>query len=157
MVIKVILIGTIGVLLSCSTLVDKRKADSCTVVDDPAGKHGTLRVGCPELSFTILYDNTPDGRDPLILEITGVEAKRISGKRTYPYRKETGDYELLSGWAYEEEWRVGDFKLKALEYFVNGGTGCYEEEEVAKIDLYLREERITLLDFYEEETDCGGN
>jgi len=145
------------VLLSCSALIEKRKAGPCTVVNDPAGKHGILKVDCPELRFTLLYDNTPDGRDPLILKIVGIDAKRVSEEKIHPYRKETGDYEVLSGWAYREEWKVREFKLTGFEYFVNGGTGCYEEEEVAKIDLYFGEKSVTLLDFYEEETDCGGN
>ncbi|WP_457600555.1 hypothetical protein [Hydrogenivirga sp.] len=155
MLTKLILLGLVGAILSCSALVEERRADSCVILDDPVGKHGTLRVNCPGLSFLLLYDNTPDGRDPLILGIKGVKAERTSGE-SESYVKRTGDYEELSGWAYREEWNVAGSRLTGFESFVNGGTACYEEEEEAKIELLMKGKRIKLLNYYGEETDCGG-
>lgn len=157
MLIGVISLALAVGLLSCSLLVEERRAGPCSVVDDPTGWHGTLRVSCPGLSFTLLYDNSPDGRAPLILEVRGTDAEKLSGELRYPYVLRTGDYEELEGSRYEEEWRVGGYRLKGYEYFVNGGAGCYEEEERAVIELLLREGRVALLDYYREETDCGGN
>ena len=157
MLTKVIPLASLMSVLSCSVLVEESSVDSCSVVNDPTGWHGTLRVRCPELSFTLVYDNSPDGRDPLILEVRGVEARRLSEERTDPYVVKTGDYEELEGWRYEEEWEVGSYRLKGYEYFVSGGTGCYEEEERAVVELYLGGRKLMLLDHYQEETDCGGN
>ena len=157
MLTKVISIVSLPLLLSCSLLVEERKVDSCKVVDDPAGLYGNLKVSCPEVSFNLVYDNSPDGRDPLILGISSTQARRLSERRTDPYVVKTGDYEELRGWLYEEEWRVGDYIIKGYEYFVNGGTACYEEEERSVVELYLKGKKLVLLDHYREETDCGGN
>ncbi len=153
MVIPVTLL--IGIV-SCSALVEERKEDSCTVKNDPTGRHGVIEVMCSEISFKLFYDNSPDGRDPLILKVSGVEASRVYEKRTDSYILKTGDHEVLEGWRYEEVWKAGDYKLKGYEYFVSGGTACYEEEEGAVIKLLLKDREITLLDFYQEDTDCGG-
>ncbi len=156
MLTKVISLGLLASVLSCSALIEERKVGSCTVVDDPVGSYGTLKVNCPELNFTLLYDNSPDGRDPLIFKIEGVDGERIQSERIEPFSMKTGDGETLSGWAYREEWRVGGHQLTAHEYFVNGGTSCYEEEERAVIKLHLKDSDIMLLNYYWEETDCGG-
>ncbi|RLJ70299.1 hypothetical protein BCF55_0567 [Hydrogenivirga caldilitoris] len=157
MLIKVILALSLLVLFSCSVLVEERRADSCLIVDDPTGNRGTLKVNCPELSFLLFYDNSPDGRDPLILEVKGIKARRLEGKRIEPYHIQTGSYETLSGWAYEEEWKLGNYSLKGFEYYVNGGTACYEEEERATVELVRNGRRVKLLNRYWHETDCGGN
>ena len=157
MLIGVISLALAVSLLSCSLLVEERRAGSCRVVDDPTGWHGTLKVNCPGLSFTLLYDNSPEGRAPLILGVRGADAEKLSGKPRHPYVLRTGDYEELEGSRYEEEWRIGGYRLRGYEYFVNGGAGCYEEEERAFIELLLGDERVVLLDHYREETDCGGN
>ena len=156
MVIKVISLLFVS-LVACAPLeVEKRSADGCKIEDRPYGKQGIVQVSCPNLSFKVIYDNMPDGRDPLILKIEGAEAKKLSEKRVEPYEVKTGDEEVLSGWAYEEEWQVNGYRLKGFEYFINGGSGCYEEEEGYRLSLLLGDEEIQVLNFYQEETDCGG-
>ncbi len=157
MLTKVISLGLLVGVFSCSALVEERKVDPCKVVNDPTGWHGTLKVNCPNLSFTLLYDNSPDGRDPLVLGVKGVKAERLSKNLKDPYVLRTGDYEELEGWRYEEEWRVGGYRLTGYEYFVSGGTYCYEEEERAVIELYLGDKRLKLLNHYREDTDCGSS
>ena len=157
MLTKVIPLGLLAGVLSCSVLVEERRVASCTVVNDPTGWHGTLKVSCPDLSFTLLYDNSPDGRDPLILEVRGARARRLSQEFKDPYVLKTGDYEELEGWRYDEEWEVGGYRLTGYEYFVSGGSACYEEEERAVIELYSGDKRLTLLNHYQEETDCGSS
>jgi len=157
MLTKVISLGTVVLLLSCAAHVEREKAGNCTVTRDPTGWHGKIEVSCPEVSFTLIYDNSPDGRDPLVVKIKGIKAEKVSGRFKDHYVVETGDYEELQGWRYEEEWRVGGFTLKGYEYFVSGGTACYEEEEKAVLELHLKDRKLVLLDHYREETDCGGN
>ncbi len=151
----------LALLLSCSSLtVEHRKIGPCSVTNNPYGKRGRAQVVCPDLSFTLVYDNIPDGRDPLILRISGAEGKRIHFKAVDPYRVSVGG-EVLEGWAFEERWelRKGErlYYLKGFEYFVNGGSSCYEEEEGYRVSLTLGGEEIPLVKFYAEETDCGGN
>ncbi|GEM_PF-3046671 len=157
MVIKVISLLFV-LLVACAPLeVEKRSAGSCEIEDRPYGKQGIAQVSCPELSFKVIYDNIPDGRDPLILRIEDAEAKKLSEKRVEPYEVKTGDEEVLSGWAYEEEWRANGHRLRGFEYFINGGSGCYEEEEGYKLSLFLEGTEVPILNFYQEDTDCGGN
>ena len=157
MVIKVISLLFV-LLVACAPLeVEKRSAGSCEIEDRPYGKQGIAQVSCPELSFKVIYDNIPDGRDLLILKIEGAEAKKLSEKKVEPYEVKTGDYEVLSGWAYEEEWQVNGYRLRGFEYFTNGGSGCYEEEEGYRLSLLLEGTEVPILNFYQEDTDCGGN
>jgi len=107
-------------------------------------------------SVKLIFRYSPDGRDPLVLRIEGVPAERVRSEKVEPFTVKTGDHELLSGWAYKEEWQVGGYRLTAIEYFVNGGTSCYEEEEFALISLHLKGSKVELLNYYSEETDCGG-
>ncbi len=155
--IKVVLPALILTLTACSVLVEQRKEGSCSIKEDPTGAYGKLEVQCPDVSFLLKYDNSPDGRDGIILGIEGTESQKLSEKKQDPYIVKTGSYETLTGWAYEEVWKVGSYELRAFEYYVNGGATCYEEEEATQIKLYRNGEVITLLDFFWEETDCGGN
>ncbi len=145
-------------LLSCAELtVETKKIGDCTVTDHPYGWKGYVEVSCPGLRFTLHYDNIPDGRDPLVLGIEGVEAKRVSLKAGEDYEVHFAG-EVLEGWRTEEEWVLGEgFKLKGYEYFVNGGVACYEEEEAYVVTLAYRGKKITLLDYFHEETDCGSD
>ncbi len=153
---KVIYAGLFALALSCSSTVEVSKVNSCKVANDPVGKYGTLKVDCPDLSFTLLYDNSPDGKDGVVFGIRGVDAERKVMESLSPYSKETGDNETLTGWAYREVWQVGNHQLRAFEFFVNGGTACYEEEEGTVIELVRGDRTIKLLSFFQEETDCGG-
>lgn len=154
---KVIKLGFIGLILSCGGLtVEKRSVSGCDVVDRPYGREGTLSVRCRDgFSMKVFYDNIPDGRDPIVLRVEGIEGNLIKRRTIEPYSVEVGN-EILSGWAIEEEWKVGEYVLRGFEYFVNGGTSCYEEEEGYSIYLETGEKSITLAHFYQEYTDCGG-
>jgi hypothetical protein len=141
-------------VFACAPLTEKRTVNGCRILDNPV--EGRLRVSCPDLELTLFYDNTPDGRDPAIFKVEGTEAQRLKEEKIDPYRVRTGDHEILVGWAYREEWKAGNYLLRAFEYFVNGGTACYEEEEGVKIELVKGEKSLRLLNLYQEETDCGG-
>ncbi len=148
-------------LLSCAKFsVETHRAGGCDVKDHPYGKAGYVEVFCPDLSFTVRYDNQPDGRDPLVIDIKGVEAERVSLKRDDRYEVHFAG-EVLEGWRLDETWvlrRNGkEFTLKGYEYFVNGGSSCYEEEEAYVLTLTYGGKNITLLDYFHEETDCGSN
>ncbi len=142
-------------LFGCGVMVETRKVSDCTVTDDPTGKFGKLNVVCSDLKLSILYDNIPDGRDPLILKVVHREAKKLEEEYKEPYTVLVGG-EVLEGWAYKEVWSIGRYTLEGFEYFVNGGTACYEEEEGYSIVLVKEGKRITLAKFYQEDTDCGG-
>lgn len=157
MLIKIILL-LVAFLASCASLtVETSKYEDCTLTDHPYGWKGYIEVSCPGLEFTLHYDNIPDGRDPLVLGIEGVEAKKVAFKISDPYTIHFGG-ETLEGWRLDEEWVLGEgFRLKGYEYFVNGGTYCYEEEEAYVVTLAYRGKEITLLDYFHEETDCGSH
>ncbi len=152
------IIPLVFLIFSCAGLeVEERKEADCRIVDRPYGREGKVEVMCPDLRFRIVYDNMPDGRDPTILKVEGVEAKRVSEEREDDFTVEFA-HEILEGWAYREVWELaGGYRLESLEYFVNGGSSCYEEEEAIKVTLSYGEDKITVLDYFHEETDCGSN
>ncbi len=157
MLTKVISLCAISCFLISCAITEVRKSGDCKIVDIIKGEYGTLEVSCPDISFKLAYDNDLDGKDPLIRGVGLVDAKKIKGEKIDPYVVETGDHEILEGWAYKEVWQVGKYKLMGFEYFIYGGTACYEEEEAGKIDLVKEDKVIPILRLYFDETDCGGN
>jgi hypothetical protein len=156
MVIKVIL-GVLVLLYSCSNLaLETGKAGPCSFTDREINGFGTLRVKCEDLEFVIRYDNIPDGRDPFILEVSGLEVRRSSLKKHDPYRMMSADEEL-EGFAVEELWEGKGVKLYAFEFFADGGRYCYDWEEGYRLELELRGRKLTLLDRNWEGTECNGN
>ncbi|MDQ7037624.1 MAG: hypothetical protein Q9N26_00285 [Aquificota bacterium] len=156
MLIKII--PLVLLLVSCAGLeVERRKAADCDITDRPYGREGKVEVVCPDLRFRIVYDNIPDGRDPTVLRVEGVEARKVSEEREDRFTVEFA-HEVLEGWAYREVWEIGEgYRLESLEYFVNGGSSCYEEEEAIRVVLSYRGDKITVLDYFHEETDCGSH
>ncbi len=146
-------------ILSCAIppTVEKEKIDGCLVENYPDGNLGAVKVSCEGLEFWMVYDTDPDGRDPFIRGFSKVKAKRLSTERIDPYEYETGDSELLEGWAFKEVWQVGDAKVRGFEFFVHGGSSCYEWEEGGEAILEWKGKRIRFLRIYDEGTECGGS
>jgi len=153
-VIKIISLSLFSVLVaSCSYYAEKKRVGACSITDLPYGEVGRITVRCPDLSFTVFYDNDPDGRDAFVKKIEGEDFSRILFEKINPFTMMSADVEM-DGYAVKEVWEGDGVRLETFEFFADGGRVCYDWEEGYSLAMVRDGRKYLLLDEVWEGTEC---